>query len=61
MAEIDFSKKVFECVNKLRSNPKSFIPILKKDLQFFDGNVLELPDKVPAELEEGSLSVSQNF
>ena len=56
-ADLVFSREIFDCVNRLRENPKSFIPILEEEMKYFDGNVLEVPDKIPLELEEGPKAV----
>jgi hypothetical protein len=36
-------KEVFEAQNKLRTNPKSFIPALQKQMTYFKGNTIWTP------------------
>jgi uncharacterized protein YkwD len=46
-AKNDFSRFKQEIINehnKIRRNPKSYIPILEKQLKWFNGTVLERPD-----------------
>jgi uncharacterized protein YkwD len=47
-------KEVERETNKIRTNPKSYIPILEQYLQWFDGNVLDKPDsEAGIETQEG--------
>ena len=36
-------KEVFEAQNKLRTNPKSMIPYLQKQMTYFKGNTIWTP------------------
>ena len=47
-------KEVERETNKIRTNPKSYIPILEQYLEWFDGNVLDKPDsEAGIETQEG--------
>lgn len=58
----DFRKheqEFFNEVNKVRSNPKSVIPILEKMLPLFDGNVFRKPGEIAIETSEGPDAVKE--
>ena len=46
--------KVFEELNKLRANPKSFVPILESYLPYFTDKTYKAPGKFAVETTEGS-------
>lgn len=58
MSDLEFARQVFASINKLRANPKSFVPALKSMLAHFDGKVLSEPGKVCIETTEGASAVS---
>ncbi|CDW71758.1 UNKNOWN [Stylonychia lemnae] len=54
---VKFAKEVFDLQNKVRQNPKSFIPILDKALFRFNGKVLMSEDgKSGVETQEGNIA-----
>ena len=53
---VNFNKlkqEVFEEHNKIRANPKSFIPILKTVLGYFKKDVIYKPGQIPLQTNEG--------
>jgi hypothetical protein len=57
MSKIDYDtleKEVIEVVNQVRSNPKSLIPFLTESIDYFRGDILCLPGKVPVSTLEGA-------
>ena len=52
-----FTKRIFELQNKIRTNPKSFIPYLEKSLQRFNGMIHTTEDGCSAiRTEEGQVA-----
>jgi len=49
----------FEAQNKVRSNPKSFIPLLEERLTLFKGNVWKKPGKTGIVTQEGTAVVKE--
>jgi uncharacterized protein YkwD len=57
MSKINYDtleREVFDLVNQVRSNPKSLIPYLTESIDYFKGDILCLPGKVPVTTLEGS-------
>jgi hypothetical protein len=53
-----FVRNVAEELNKARTNPKSFIPILNEHRKYLDKEgVLKLPGRIPIKTHEGILLV----
>jgi hypothetical protein len=51
-----FVRKVAEELNKARTNPKSFIPILNEHRKYLDKEgVLKIPGRIPIKTHEGIL------
>ena len=50
-------KEVFEEINKLRSNPQSYLPHLQEMQYQFKGKLLYRPGEDPVETEEGIVPV----
>ena len=46
-------------VNKVRSNPQSFIPVLKAKLGKFKGNILWSPGMVGLMTDEGEAAIHE--
>ena len=50
-------KEVITETNRVRSNPKSYIPILEEYLKWFDGNILDKPgSEIGIETQEGAFA-----
>ena len=53
-------KEVINETNRIRSNPKSYIPILESYIKYFDGNILEKPDTdTGIETQEGAFAYQE--
>jgi len=53
-------KEVINETNRIRSNPKSYIPILETYIKYFDGNILEKPDTdTGIETQEGAFAYQE--
>ena len=53
-------KAVINETNRIRSNPKSYIPILESYIKYFDGNILEKPDTdTGIETQEGAFAYQE--
>ena len=53
------AKQVFEAHNKVRKDPKSFIPKLEEKLKYFEGNLLKIPGKIALRTQEGPSAVKE--
>lgn len=52
-----FAKRIFDLQNKIRQNPKSFIPYLERSLKRFNGNIYTTEDGCSAiRTEEGQVA-----
>lgn len=49
----NLEKDILKEINNVRANPSSYIEYLKDHLQYFKGNILELPNEHPVETYEG--------
>ena len=57
MLDRDFCRKVFTLHNKVRMNPKVFIPVLEKAMTRFKGNILYRADQSAGfETKEGQIA-----
>lgn len=57
---IDYQKlsmELFELHNRVRYDPQFFIPILKQRLDYYNENILSLPNKAPLKTFEGKSAV----
>ena len=55
----DLDRQVFELQNKLRADPRSFIPYLQEMLSRFDGDLLKQPGKTTLRTKEGPSAVNE--
>ena len=55
----DLDKQIFELQNKLRSDPRSFIPYLQEWLGRFEGDLLKQPGKTTLRTKEGPAAVQE--
>ena len=52
-----FAKRIFDLQNKIRQNPKSFIPYLERSLKRFNGSIFTTEDGCSAiRTEEGQIA-----
>ena len=50
-------REVIKETNRIRTNPKSYIPILEEYLKWFDGNILDKPgSEIGIETQEGAFA-----
>jgi hypothetical protein len=57
MSKIDYDsleREVFDLINQVRQNPKCLIPYLTESIDYFRGDILCLPGKIPVSTLEGS-------
>ena len=47
------SSKIILEINKVRQNPSSYIPIIKKEKDLIKGEILNRPNQSPIQLTEG--------
>ena len=56
----NLKKEVINETNRIRTNPKSYIPILETYIKYFDGNILEKPDTdTGIETQEGAFAYQE--
>ena len=55
----DLVKEIFDCQNKLRTDPSSFVPVLEARLKLLDGDVLKVPGKIDLQTNEGAKSINE--
>jgi uncharacterized protein YkwD len=55
--EID--RQIFDLVNKLRTDPKSFVPHLQEMAKRFDGFLMKQPGKTTLRTKEGQAAVQE--
>ena len=51
--------QVLRELNHARTDPASFVPVLRDRLRYFDGRVLRLPGQVPLQTREGASAVKE--
>ena len=59
MSNEELVKEVFECQNKLRTDPTHFVSHLESMLEYFDGNVLNIPGEIGLVTNEGPDGVKE--
>ena len=55
----ELDRQVFELANRLRADPRSFIPYLQEMLGRFDGDSLRQPGKTTLRTKEGPAAVNE--
>ena len=55
----DLDKQIFELQNKLRADPRSFVPYLQEWLGRFEGDLLKRPGKTTLRTKEGPAAVQE--
>jgi len=50
---------IFEQLNRLRTNPASYIPVLRQELRYYHGNVVEIPGRPDLITSEGVRPVDE--
>ena len=55
----ELDRKIFDEHNKLRANPRSYIPYLQEMLGHFDGDVYRKPGKPMERTHEGQAAVNE--
>lgn len=52
-------QEIFELTNRLRADPRSFIPLLQEMLSRFEGDLLKQPGKTTLRTKEGPAAVQE--
>ena len=55
----ELDRQVFELANRLRADPRSFIPYLQEMLGRFEGDSLRQPGKTTLRTKEGPAAVNE--
>lgn len=57
---VQFRQQLCEEHNKIRTNPKSYVPVLEQYLKYFQGNVFKKPgEKIGIQTNEGKAAVQE--
>ena len=59
MSNEELVKEVFECQNKLRTDPTYFVSHLESKLEYFDGDVLRIPGEIGLRTKEGPDAIKE--